>query len=172
MDWNKVTGFFSEWDFCVIEKVVNSFQQPVSVLEIGSLYGKSSLAFASLKNVKSLHCVDAWSIKEHMPDYVDPNIVYENFLQNTKDIEKITHEKIKHIEPMQFKNYDDYDIVFYDACHSFESTLNAIEYWKDKSKYIILDDCYMKEVKQAIEVSGLLFNYNNFSKMAYTKCFS
>lgn len=172
MDWNRVPGFFSEWDFCAIQKIVNTFDRPVSVLEIGSLYGKSSLAFASLSKVKSLHCVDAWEIKEHMPGFVDPEFVYKNFLSNIKDIKKITHSKIKHTKPIKFENYDNYDIVFYDACHSFESTLNAIQYWKDKCEYIILDDCYMEEVNQAIELSGLLFNYNKFSKVAHAKCSS
>lgn len=171
MTWKDIPGYIVYTDYLLMQEVASKFDGSFTVLEIGSLYGKSSVAWASLGGV--VHCLDSWAEDAHT-DNTDCNIVYNKFLENTKDY-TITHSKIPHVHPMTgeiFSNIGDYDVVFYDACHSQTSTYNMIEYWKPKTKFLVLDDIVMRDVADAITDSGIKLNTRRGSKMGYTKCSS
>lgn len=181
MNWKDIYGYIEYWknikyiqgyivypDYLLMKEVASQFDGDFSVLEIGSLYGKSSVAWASLGG--NVHCLDSWAEDAHT-DNTDCNIVYNKFLENTKEY-NITHTKISHVHPMTediFYDVGDYDVVFYDACHSKKSTYNMIQYWKHKTKFLVLDDLQMQDVSDAIKDSGIKLNTRIFSKMGYTK---
>ena len=169
MKWEDIPGYIVHSDYLLMQEVASHFDDSFSVLEIGSLYGKSSVAWASLGGV--VHCLDSWAEDAHT-NHVDCNIVYKNFLENTKEY-NITHSKIPHVHPMTgeiFSNIGDYDVVFYDACHAQISTYNMIQYWKSKTKFLVLDDLNLQSVKNAVIVSEIKLNTRIGSKMGYLEC--
>ena len=148
IDWKNIEGFFLGDDYEVLKKVSQFHEGEFTVLEIGSHCGQSAVAWASLG--AKVHCVDCWDCPWDEEDY------YSEFLKNIEGYD-ITHEKIPYREIMETEMFDgkNYDVVFYDACHSYTNTYNMIEYWKNKVKTLVLDDMVIPEVAKAVRDNNI-----------------
>jgi len=116
---------------------VTGGNQELTMLEIGSFVGNSTLIF--LQYFNKIYCVDPWS------EEIDKDGIYEKFGQS--NIEKQFDEtvyfpnrnritKIKDLSENVVSNYSDeaFDFVYIDGDHSYEGVLNDIERWFPKVK--------------------------------------
>lgn len=112
-------------------------------VEIGCWKGKSSAFIAveiinSNKNIK-LDCIDTWvgsDENEHIKDnYIKNNTLYELFLNNIEPVKHIIHPiRMTSAEASTYYKDNTIDIVFIDACHSYECVKEDISLWLPKVK--------------------------------------
>lgn len=164
LDWRNIEGYFLRNDYDVLKKVSEFHSDEFTVLEIGTHYGQSAVAWASLG--AKVHCVDCWDCPW------DKENRYSKFLENIEGYD-ITHQKIPYREIMTTDMFDgsNYDVVFYDACHSYTNTYNMIKYWKNKVDTLVLDDVIMLDVERAISDNNINMTTMSFpmTKIGYVR---
>ena len=175
-----IPGHMTDNDFKMLVNITSFFDDKVSITEVGCLYGRSSVMWANAciqHNLEyDIHCMDSWAEDEHT-DGKDAKKVYEEFTNNIKGY-NITHEIMKHNMPVVWYGCEHAyrDIVFYDACHKYHSTLNSLEYWSQRTKYLVIDDLQMEQVRRAINAFVENTDYklvSDFgSKVGYIECSS
>ena len=99
------------------------------ILEIGSYAGDSTRFFFESNRFKEIHCLDAWEAGYDSLDYASNNMlgVEESFLKFALNksnifIHKAYSSKITEI----FKN-GYFDIVYIDACHTYDAVVSDIK---------------------------------------------
>jgi len=123
------------------------------MVEIGSLAGVSTEIF-------SKHFKNTISIDPYMGGY-DPSDINSQQIRldaakklfkskfdsnlNVKQF-NITSQQASKLYP----NTRSIDLVYIDACHTYESVMGDIRLWKDKCRYIGGHDWEWKEVKSAV----------------------
>jgi predicted O-methyltransferase YrrM len=101
------------------------------IVEIGSFSGKSSELFAL--HCKQLMCVDVWQEYWELDGVTLSNaeLVFDEMLKNYDNIHKLKMNSVA--GSMEFDN-ESLDLVYIDAAHDYENTMNDIRSWFPKVK--------------------------------------
>jgi predicted O-methyltransferase YrrM len=120
---------------------VSSLPNDSTIVEVGCWKGKSTAYLAveiinSAKNIK-FYAVDTWlGSEEHKNDhYIKTNTLYDVFMENIKPvITAVTPLRMASTEASKQFEDESLDVVFIDACHSYECVLEDIKCWLPKIK--------------------------------------
>ena len=175
---NNIRGWMMDGDYNAIEKVCSEFlnRDYVEVFEIGTLYGKSAIAFDdALKTVP--HHITTMDVCEGWIGPSDEMIEMLGLDDNFKamrDANRSTAEEqfdeihtnilnrdITFIDDKWELGYDypvvSPDIVFYDGSHSYEETRDILQYWSEiavEGKVLVIDDynhTHWEGLKKAVD---------------------
>lgn len=131
--------------------------RPPAVLEIGSWAGMSAVAMA--KAGAAVHCIDTWEGNKNDSGTAQydgsrgtPLAV---FAKNTAGL-PITAKVAR--SPEAAKDCGEYDIIYIDAEHDYDSVMADIAAWKPKAKHILAGHDYhcFPSVQKAVKDSGLV----------------
>ena len=153
---NDIRGWMMDGDYNAIEKVCSEFlgRDYVEVFEIGTLYGKSAIAFDDALRTVPHHIItmdvcEGWigpsdeiiemlGLDDNFKTMRDANRstaeeqydeVHRNILN--RDITFIAEKWDKDYGwPRQDIKNPSPDIMFYDGSHSYEETKDVLEYWR------------------------------------------
>ena len=138
---NRIPGWMTINDLEIIKQLASSVPKNGAILEVGSLYGRSAVTWASYCDPSvTVYCCDIFYdryIDIHdldLPFAPISNQVYnawEEFQKNTKQFKNIV--PIRGAAPDVEYNGDMLDILFVDASHSNPSDWNIIDYF---SKFV------------------------------------
>lgn len=123
--------------------MVNYLDTQISVnratlLEIGSYDGISARIFA--EKFESVHCIDPWDDSiECILDY-PMNLIYQDFLTVEKEMGNITHTRTTSEE--YAKKSPNYDVIYIDGMHNYESVRRDIELYIDRANCFICGHDY------------------------------
>ncbi len=127
-----VPGFMQENELKEIERLASQVPENGNIVEIGSLFGRSAVAWAkSCHPSVNVYCVDLFINILENPSYN----FFDKFVENTKDIPNII--PIKAMSPYIFdaKIPDvKLDLVFLDAIHKNPIDIDNIRYFLPKIK--------------------------------------
>lgn len=127
-----VPGHMSEKELRRIEYLASQVPENGNIVEIGSLFGRSAVAWAkSCHPSVTVYCVDFFHNIMENPSYS----FFEDFLRHTKDIPNIV--PVKAFSPYLFETpLPDikFDIVFLDALHRNPVDIDNIRYFLPKIK--------------------------------------
>lgn len=140
MDWKEVDGFFSEQDAADYRELYEMLPNGGETVEVGCFRGKSlaSVADIILDKDISVTAVDPFDALVPNPDYEEPGVqskkegMLEDFLKTLTDfgIRNRVHEICDLSETVAYNiPYDELDLVFIDANHSYEAVCADIEAW-------------------------------------------
>ena len=138
-DW--FTHNIKNLDFIFKKKQL--YDKKLSVLELGSYEGNSSVFFLKyFQNIK-LTCVDTFKGSDEQGNQ-NFDKVFENFQFNTKDYRnRIKVYKLKSKEFFKNINHSNFDLIYIDGSHYakdvFEDAINSFSVL-NKNGYIIFDD--------------------------------
>jgi len=129
------------------------------VCEVGSWAGRSAVIMAKA-GAKEVVCVDTWEGSENDPGCK----AYDGsrgspinvFLRNTQGLPIKAHCARSPEAAEKFKD-GEFDIVYIDAEHDYESVKKDIEAWRPKAKHILAGHDYhsFPDVQRAVKDSGL-----------------
>ncbi len=140
-----------ERDVAALQRMVREFhtrhgRYPV-IAEIGSWAGRSAMAMAAAG--ATVHCIDHWKGNKYDcgTQGVDPETAYQTFLRNTERYRKegkiIPHRDESVSASVHFLAAGkDFDIVYIDAEHSYESVRQDIMVWRPMAKHMIAGHDY------------------------------
>ena len=127
----------------LIFKKKQLYDKKLSVLELGSYEGNSSVFFLKYFQKIKLTCVDTFegSIEQGNKNF---DKVFENFKFNTKDYkDRIEVFKLKSKKFFEDINHSNFDLIYIDGSHYakdvFEDAMNSF-YILNKNGYMIFDD--------------------------------
>lgn len=138
-----------------------------NTLEIGSYAGASSELIA--RYVQSLICCDIWE------EYISPperaKYVYAEFQETKKrNTNIIEFKKKSNILAKELNGYE-FDMIYIDADHSYESVKNDISVWFNKVKpggIICGHDYFMDDVKKAVDEFFGISNIKYFKDSSWS----
>lgn len=154
----QIPGWMSELQLQVIERLAQKAKPGGTIVEVGSLYGRSAWCWAkSCDPTVSVYAIDIWeyhlpycewSVGFNPPDNegsgrVDPpNLeltIEQNFLNFTSDCPNIISMKAKSPEDLDQKQWidKDIDIVFLDQEHINPEFTNNLVFWDKVNPRII-----------------------------------
>jgi len=130
---SKITGWLLESELEVLESIAQTVPEQGIIVEVGSMFGKSSVCWALTAPTATVYCIDLYEDREQsFNSDVDEdkskgfvNIPLKNtkynskqeFLKNTKDINNIV--KIEGESPYNIDyTGGEIDVFFLDAAHS------------------------------------------------------
>ena len=124
------------------------------IVELGSLHGRSTRAM--LDNSEAhIWCIDSWQGAESGIGLITDDDDYAIFLENVRDVrwrvtilKMFTHEAVEML-PVRF-----FDMVFIDACHSYEAVKFDITHYAPllrEGGLLCGHDAGRKEVGRAVE---------------------
>jgi predicted O-methyltransferase YrrM len=122
-----IPGWMRETDLKMIEQLARHVPEHGSVLEIGSLFGRSAWTWAmSIPETATIHCIDIWRgipIDEGS-DFLEGDIpdgplatTIDLFLKYTKDCRNLTYVHADYIDVVPAYQAASYDLIFLDAWH-------------------------------------------------------
>jgi hypothetical protein len=129
---SKITGWMLESELKVLESIAQTVPENGTIVEVGSMFGKSSVCWALTAPTATVYCIDLYEDWEQVFNFdVDEdeskgfvniplkNVKYnskQEFLNNTKDISNII--RIEGESPYNI-NYTggEIDVFFLDAAH-------------------------------------------------------
>ena len=148
------SAWTEDWPF---KDIVESLPEEGKLIEIGPYLGKSTVAWAEefeAQNKKwSIHTVDIFAglsgkfwpedVSQETIDFLNTLIISEKdhlatFKRNIEGWDNITWEKKFFTKDYQPK--EEYDVLFYDGLHEYKNCIEALNFWKDKVSWIIIDD--------------------------------
>jgi precorrin-6B methylase 2 len=145
MRGNDIKGWMSEEEL----RFLNDISKGLTVVELGSYLGRSTVALA--EKAKKVYAVDHWNWTEGLGLVMD-GTEYDQFLENTKDFSNIEVLKMSTLEAS--KKIDSCDIVFIDADHRYNSVKADIKAWFPKVNKIICGHDYDEQgVRRAVDES-------------------
>jgi glycosyltransferase involved in cell wall biosynthesis len=138
---NKVEGWCSNIELSFL---YNTAKDMETIVEIGSWKGRSTNALASGCKGK-IYAVDHFlgsKGEEEQHKEAKDDIVYNQFLENTKQFSNI--EVLRMSSEEAVKQFEDksIDMIFIDAEHTYEGIKKDIEIWLPKAKKIICGHDY------------------------------
>ncbi|NNF80508.1 MAG: hypothetical protein HKN05_20995, partial [Rhizobiales bacterium] len=133
----EIPGQVSETQLKAIELVASLVPKDGTVVEVGSLFGRSSWAWAkSVDPFVSVNCIDPWVGNEGVRGLEQQlGIKYglEQFEEYTKDCENLT--ALKGFSPIDFQGWDkDIDLYYEDAVHNDPVLSQNLDFWTSKLK--------------------------------------
>jgi hypothetical protein len=142
----------------MVKELAATLGRKPSVLEIGSWAGNSACIMA--RAGATVHCVDTWEgskndegTKQYDNSRGSP---FEVFLKNTAGLP--ISARIGKSPECASTFTGQYDIVYIDAEHDYDSVMADIAAWKGKAKYILAghDYQFFPSVKKAVHDSGFV----------------
>lgn len=139
------SSFGQDWfDYAdVYSRFVQNMKDNSHFIEIGSWKGKST-AFMAVEIINSnkkikFDCIDTWLGSDedaHTKDnYVQNNSLYELFISNIEPVKHIINPiRATSAEASTYYSDNSVDIVFIDACHTYECVKKDIQLWFPKVK--------------------------------------
>lgn len=144
----------------IIYKLVEKFS-PKSILEIGSLYGKSCSIMLEASKESTITCIDTFRYsldeKNTVPDYFDKfennTKEYLNRVNVVKDLSTKVHSLFKEGE---------HDCLFIDGDHSYDGVYKDIVYYHSKLKPggLIFGHDYPHPMVETFNFNGLMHCVN------------
>jgi hypothetical protein len=132
-----VPGFFPEHHLKIIERIAENVPENAHIVELGSLYGRSALAWAlSTPPSVSITCIDEWANKA-LPESLRLDLIngdirrdehlspYERFVANTREFSNI-YSIVGDSTSVMLK---DCDLVFIDAAHNYDAVWAELQHW-------------------------------------------
>jgi len=119
-----INGHMNETELQVIETWASKVPENGVIVEVGSLYGRSAVAWAkSCDPSVKVYCVDAFYDAKEERDF------YDEFCENTKDISNI-HPVVQVCPYFPYARYVEKpaDIFFIDAAHKNPNDWEIIQY--------------------------------------------
>lgn len=129
--WNVVSGFLHEDEAVQLQKLTRN----KTVLEIGCLYGKSTVCIAEVAT--QIHTVDTFTVSGNGADQVDEinENIRKSFFDNIQGYSNISlHEGRSDIRVPELEN-EYFDVVYIDGSHIYEDVLCDIDLCWPKLKY-------------------------------------
>lgn len=138
---SKIIGWMLESELKVLESIAQTVPENGTIVEVGSMFGKSSVCWALTAPTATVYCIDLYEDWEQVFNFdVDEdeskgfvniplkNVKYnskQEFLNNTKDISNII--RIEGESPYNI-NYTggEIDVFFLDAAHSNPSDWDSL----------------------------------------------
>ena len=148
MIMNNIPGYLTAGDCELLHKFASGLnRKECTIIELGSLHGKSSSILAKAAPLASVFCIDPWygndssvkGISEEKakklgwPVHGTRN-TYEFFKENTKDCPNIIAMKTASPAGLQDLGLFDCDMVFLDAAHRNPSDRENIDFWLPRVK--------------------------------------
>ncbi|MCP5085031.1 MAG: class I SAM-dependent methyltransferase [Alphaproteobacteria bacterium] len=132
-----IPGQVSETQLKAIELVASLVPKDGTVIEVGSLFGRSSWAWAkSVDPFVSVNCIDPWVGNEGVrviEQQLGIKYGLEQFQEFTKDCENLTAHK--GFSPRDFQGWDkDIDLYYEDAVHDDPVFSQNLDFWTSKLK--------------------------------------
>lgn len=143
----------------MITQFTQTHGRPPVVCEVGSWAGRSAVIMARA-GAKEITCVDHWEGSENdegCKAYDGSRGAPINvFLRNTQGLPIKAHCARSPEAASKFKD-GEFDIIYLDAEHDYESVKKDIEAWKPKAKHILAGHDYhsFPDVQRAVKDSGL-----------------
>jgi hypothetical protein len=114
------------------------------IVEVGAWKGKS-IAYLGVEVINSgkdikIDAVDTWMGSSESPDhmadvYVKTNTLYQLFLANIAPVAKVVNPiRMKSVDAANMYEDNSIDVVFIDACHTYECVKEDIAAWLPKVK--------------------------------------
>ena len=134
-----IRGWMMERELKIIEQLAKNVPADEIIVEVGSLFGRSSYCWAASNPSTKVICFDRWGGEEEWhhscdtegaPTEGDFNTL-ENFISNTKNLENITPIKVS--API-FPDIGSPFLVFIDLLHYNPCDWDTIMYWLPKIK--------------------------------------
>lgn len=127
-----IPGHMLQEELEQIEYLASLVPENGTIVEIGSLFGRSAVAWArSCHPSVNVYCVDLFHNV-----MVNPSVsFYEDFINNTRDIPNII--PVRAFSPYAFETKlpeKQFDLVFLDAIHTNPSDIDNIRYFLPKIK--------------------------------------
>ena len=137
-DWvlnDDIPGFLTFADLTALYQLSSSLSENSIIIEIGSLYGKSSVQLSRSSPTSTVHCFDFWhGFQVIASDKIIRYNTLDQFEFFTKNYPNIKSKQIT-VSPDGAEWGDQLvDMVFIDAEHINPSDWNIIEYWLPKIK--------------------------------------
>lgn len=132
-----IPGQVSEYELRAIEAVAGLLPEKGHMVEVGSLFGRSSWAWAKSCDASvTVHCIDPWQGNEGvrtMEEMYKVKYGIEGFRKFTADCPNI--EAHQGFSPKEFKNWSQQlDLYFEDAVHVDPILSENIDFWASKLK--------------------------------------
>lgn len=152
---NNVTGWFNKKEFAILEILAKSVPSNGSIIEIGSHFGRTTVAWAdTLCTTASIYAIDTWSYMEPDEQFLSMEDIdklpmtykesmasrFEVFEYFTKNYNNIT--PVHAHSPRSFQQYPNLlkvippaaDLIFVDAIHENPWFADDLTYWYPRLK--------------------------------------
>ena len=171
--YNKsIPGWLSDYDLEAISTMASDTPAHATIVEVGSMHGKSAYCIATSASTAKLYCYDLWrNDLVRSSDLLDRNNSIDEF-------RKYIH-MCKNIIPIQITGKDDVqhenlsvDMMFLDAAHTNPSDWEWIEFWLPKIKkggVICGHDYYQLGVHKEIHYPDINSNVSKLEEMLNKK---
>jgi len=164
MEKNDIRGWMMDGDYDAIEKICSEFlnRDYVEVFEVGTLYGKSAIAFDDAlrtvpHHILTMDVCEGWTGPS---DEIVEMLGLDDNFKAMRDANRSTAEEqfdeihrnilgrdITFIDDKWEFGYDypvvSPDIMFYDGSHSYEETRDILQYWSEVAvdgNVLVVDD--------------------------------
>jgi predicted O-methyltransferase YrrM len=169
-EYNKtIPGWLSEWDMIALAKLSSSRRTDATIVELGSMHGKSAYCMATSAPWTNVICYDLWPGHGILgPDKITRENTIELFQSYTNMCKNITPIRINSIDDIQWNISTPVDMMFLDAAHTNPSDWEMIEYWLPKivpGGIISGHDYYTEEVHKVIHYPDINENVARLEKI-------
>ena len=138
MSYDKnIIGWMIESELTVLEKLAQTVPEHGTIVEVGSMFGRSAVCLAMSAPTSTVYCIDIFDdtpivYNNDLQDLYDHKFpvkdklynLKEEFIKNTKNISNIV--AIKGFSPNINYNGGEIDLFFLDAAHSNPSDWNNL----------------------------------------------
>jgi predicted O-methyltransferase YrrM len=142
MLFENVLGWMTDKEIKILEELAELTPQQGTIVEVGSFFGRSACAWATVRPQSKIICIDIFFEKYIQRHKIADDIckihnfplsgkkynVYEEFLKNTKDYSNITHIRGTSPQGIVYTN-EEIDLFFLDAAHRNPSDWENIEFF-------------------------------------------
>jgi hypothetical protein len=128
-----------------------------SFVEVGCFSGESALVFCKNLPDATVYCVDPWAKGYHEQDassHQDMDLVEKAFDERTRSCSNIRKMKGISEDFSSLPELSFVDVVYIDACHTYESAKKDILFWLPRCKIAICGHDYSTcwpGVRQAVD---------------------
>lgn len=156
-----IKGWMTQQELVILESWATGLEPGSTIVEIGSLYGRSSYCLAaSAPEGSMVYCYDRWlgdlsdetirtftedQIKTHGFPTTGIYNTHDYFIKNTESLKNIRSKKISDYTEIAWPHGRIVDLFFIDAAHENPSDWEYIDYWRlfvKKDGYICGHDYY------------------------------